>query len=60
MFLEKKNLVKNCGALNAVNNVSLSVEPGGHPLIGPNGLGKTTAFNLLTGFLRPDSGQIFY
>jgi branched-chain amino acid transport system ATP-binding protein len=60
MFLQTKNLVKNFGALNAVQNVSLSVGLGVHSIIGPNGAGKTTVFNLLTGFLRPDSGQIFY
>jgi branched-chain amino acid transport system ATP-binding protein len=31
-----------------------------HALIGPNGAGKTTCFNLLTHFLEPTSGQIFY
>jgi ABC-type branched-subunit amino acid transport system ATPase component len=60
MFLQTKDLVKNFGSLNAVNNVSLRVGPGVHSVIGPNGAGKTTLFNLLTGFLRPDSGQIFY
>jgi branched-chain amino acid transport system ATP-binding protein len=60
MFLQTKDLVKNFGALNAVQNVSLTVGPGVHSIIGPNGAGKTTVFNLLTGFLRPDSGQIFY
>jgi len=60
MFLQTKDLVKNFGALKAVQNVSLSVGPGVHSIIGPNGAGKTTVFNLLTGFLRPDSGQIFY
>ena len=29
-------------------------------LVGPNGCGKTTAFNLMTGFLKPDQGRIFF
>jgi branched-chain amino acid transport system ATP-binding protein len=45
----------------AVNNVALSVRRGSiHALIGPNGAGKTTCFNLLTHFLEPTSGQIFF
>lgn len=45
----------------AVRNVSLNVRSGSvHGLIGPNGAGKTTVFNLLTRFLTPTSGRIFY
>jgi branched-chain amino acid transport system ATP-binding protein len=45
----------------AVNNVSLTVEPGElRAVIGPNGAGKTTFFNLITGFYRPNSGQIIF
>ena len=45
----------------AVQNVSLKVRRGSiHALIGPNGAGKTTCFNLLTHFLEPTRGQIFY
>jgi branched-chain amino acid transport system ATP-binding protein len=60
MFLQTKDLVKNFGALSAVDHVSLNIGPGVHSIIGPNGAGKTTLFNLLTGFLQPDSGKIFY
>ncbi len=45
----------------AVKNVKLAVAQGTiHALIGPNGAGKTTCFNLLTKFLSPTAGRIFY
>jgi branched-chain amino acid transport system ATP-binding protein len=45
----------------AVNDVNLRVQRGHiHALIGPNGAGKTTCFNLLTKFLVPSSGNIFF
>ncbi len=60
-LLETLNLSKSFGALQAVTNVSLSVEKGMiHSVIGPNGAGKTTLFNLLTGFLVPTSGRITF
>jgi branched-chain amino acid transport system ATP-binding protein len=60
-ILEVKNLTKRFGGLIALNNVSLSVEKGEIlGLIGPNGAGKTTLFNCITGFYRPDSGDIIF
>ncbi|TKT74709.1 ABC transporter ATP-binding protein [Aquamicrobium sp. LC103] len=57
--LETRNLVKRFGGFLATNDVSLSVRQGArHALIGPNGAGKTTLINLLTGVLKPNSGQI--
>ncbi|MBI3369370.1 MAG: ABC transporter ATP-binding protein [Burkholderiales bacterium] len=49
------------GGLRAVQDVSLSL-PAGQlaALIGPNGAGKTTLFALMSGFLQPDSGHVFY
>ena len=59
-ILEVKNLNKRFGGIIAVNNFNLQVGRGEIiGLIGPNGAGKTTFFNLLTGFLKPDSGDIF-
>jgi branched-chain amino acid transport system ATP-binding protein len=44
-----------------VRDVSLTIRRGTiHALIGPNGAGKTTCFNLLTHFLTPTRGQIFF
>ena len=60
-ILETRNLTKSFGALTAVNDVSLAIEPGSlHSIIGPNGAGKTTVFNLLTGAFPPTSGKIIF
>jgi branched-chain amino acid transport system ATP-binding protein len=60
-ILETRGLVKEFKGFVAVNNVNLRVQRGQiHALIGPNGAGKTTFFNLLTKFLIPTRGQIFY
>ena len=57
--LETKGLVKRFGGLVATDNVTFRLEQGArHALIGPNGAGKTTFINLLTGVLKPTSGQI--
>ena len=49
------------GGLRAVQNVSLHLPAGTlGALIGPNGAGKTTLFALASGFLRPDSGRVFF
>jgi branched-chain amino acid transport system ATP-binding protein len=60
-MLEVKNLSKHFGGLKAVNGISFSVERGGIVgIIGPNGSGKTTTFNLITGFYKPDSGIVLF
>jgi branched-chain amino acid transport system ATP-binding protein len=60
-ILETKNLVKEFKGFVAVNDVNLRVRPGSiHGLIGPNGAGKTTVFNLLTRFLAPTRGAIWF
>lgn len=53
------NLNKAFSGLTVTNDVSLSMAPGDRvALIGPNGAGKTTFVNLVTGNLRPDSGEV--
>jgi branched-chain amino acid transport system ATP-binding protein len=54
-------LTKNFGGLYAVNNLSFTVNQGEIlGLIGPNGAGKTTIFSLMTGFLKPRSGEVLF
>src|SRR2546422_4651298 len=61
IILETRGLRKEFKGFVAVSDVSLKVRRGRiHALIGPNGAGKTTCFNLLTHFLSPTRGQIFY
>jgi ABC-type branched-subunit amino acid transport system ATPase component len=58
-LLRTIDLARAFGGVRAVDGVSLGVPAGEiYGLIGPNGAGKTTLINLLTGFLRPDAGQI--
>lgn len=57
--LETRHLNKTFGGLKATSDVSFKLERGArHALIGPNGAGKTTFINLLTGLIRPSSGDI--
>lgn len=60
-ILEVRNLVKGFGGLRAVDGLSLEFND--HQIagiIGPNGSGKTTFFNLVAGFLRPDEGKVIF
>jgi branched-chain amino acid transport system ATP-binding protein len=56
-----KGVSKSFGGLKAVSQVSFELN-GGEILgiIGPNGAGKTTLFNVITGFLKPDSGEVWF
>src|SRR5690606_4826232 len=61
VILETRKLSKEFKGFVAVKDVSLKITRGRiHALIGPNGAGKTTFFNLLTKFLTPTSGSIYY
>ena len=61
IILETKGLTKEFLGFTAVNGVDLRIKRGEiHALIGPNGAGKTTCFNLLTKFLSPTAGRIYF
>jgi branched-chain amino acid transport system permease protein len=58
-LLEIKALAKSFGGIKAVNGIDLDVMPGTIvAIIGPNGSGKTTFFNLITGLIEPDGGHV--
>jgi neutral amino acid transport system ATP-binding protein len=58
-ILQTRDLTKSFGGVVAVDGVSLEVHDGVvNGLIGPNGSGKTTFFNLITGMIRADSGSV--
>ena len=57
--LRLTNLQKHFGGLKAVDGVDLEVAPGTvHALIGPNGSGKTTTLNVVSGIYRPTDGKV--
>jgi lipopolysaccharide export system ATP-binding protein len=58
--LKAKKLVKQYGERTVVNNVDVELNRGEVVgLLGPNGAGKTTTFYMLTGMIKPLSGEIF-
>jgi branched-chain amino acid transport system ATP-binding protein len=60
-LLECKGLVRRFGALVAVDDVDMTVEPGEiRAVIGPNGAGKSTFFNLITNVLKPSAGTVIF
>jgi branched-chain amino acid transport system permease protein len=60
-ILSVHGLSKSFGGLRAVADASFDVSDGEIlGIIGPNGAGKTTLFNLLNGYLRPDSGKVVF
>src|SRR5450631_3902337 len=59
--LEITRVSKQFGSLDAVRDISLTVEKGElRAIIGPNGAGKTTFFNLISGFFPPTTGTIAF
>jgi branched-chain amino acid transport system ATP-binding protein len=60
-MLSVERLCKSFGGLKAINNLDFQINEGEIiGIIGPNGSGKTTSLNLLTGFLKPNSGKITF
>ena len=60
-LLTVDKLCKSFGGLKAIHNLDFNVDEGEIVgIIGPNGSGKTTSLNLVTGFLKPDYGKITY
>jgi ABC-2 type transport system ATP-binding protein len=60
-IMEITGLNKRFGSVQAVDNISFSIEEGiCFGLLGPNGAGKTTTIEMMEGILQPDSGDILY
>lgn len=61
MSIKIENLVKKFGKKIAVSDVSFYIDKGEVVgLLGPNGAGKSTTFYIIVGFLKPDSGKVFF
>ncbi len=59
-MLEVKGVTRSFGGILAVSGFSMTLTPGRvTTLIGPNGCGKTTVFNMISGFLTPNDGRIY-
>ena len=60
-ILEVKGLTKKFKNQIAVNNVSISIREGSvYGLLGPNGAGKSTILKMITGIMKPSSGEILF
>ena len=60
-MLEIKNIYKSFGEQQVLQGLSMSIDENKiYTIVGGNGTGKTTLFNLITGFISPESGKIIY
>ncbi|HRX42988.1 MAG TPA: ABC transporter ATP-binding protein [Clostridia bacterium] len=61
VLLQTKNISKFYGGIKAVQNIDMQVEEGEiFGIIGPNGAGKTSFFNVCTGNLQPNGGEVWF
>jgi len=61
LILSTKKVTKRFGGLVAIGDLDVEIkEHSIHSIIGPNGAGKTTFFNCVTGFYRPEAGEILF
>jgi branched-chain amino acid transport system ATP-binding protein len=59
-MLKLIDISKSFGGLKVLDRISLEIKKERLGIIGPNGAGKTTLFNIISGFVKPDSGDIFF
>ncbi|GBF12567.1 ABC transporter ATP-binding protein [Tepidibacillus sp. HK-1] len=60
-LLKISNLNKNFGGLTVTKDLTMHINKGQiFGIIGPNGAGKSSLFNQISGYIKPDSGSIFY
>ena len=58
-LLKVEHVTMQFGGLKAINNLNMSIEKGEiHGLLGPNGSGKTTCFNVISGVYQPTEGDV--
>ena len=58
MTIELRNVSRWYGNVVAVNDITMSIEPGVTGLLGPNGAGKSTIMHMISGFLPPSRGEL--
>ena len=59
-LLKVNHVTMKFGGLKAINELDMSVSKGEiHGLLGPNGSGKTTCFNVISGVYQPTEGNVF-
>ena len=60
-ILRAEGINKSFGAVTAANDININIQSGEKvSLIGSNGAGKTTFMNMVTGYLKPDTGSIIF